>query len=89
MGQFSLVFYWLQICFFIVGNGMQADVLTKVVLPSSLFLIMLGIGMTLRLSNFKNIFNYPKAIIVGLIGQLILLPLIAFILALIFSCPLS
>jgi len=70
-----------------VGTGVQADVLTKMILPSSLFLIMLGIGMTLRLSNFKNIFNYPKAIIVGLIGQLILLPLIAFILALIFRLP--
>ena len=66
---------------------MQADVLTKVILPLSLFLIMFGIGMTLRLSNFKNIFHYPKAIVVGLIGQLILLPLIAFILALIFRLP--
>ena len=66
---------------------MQADVLTKVILPLSLFLIMFGIGMTLRLSNFKNIFHYPKAIVVGLIGQLILLPLIAFILSLIFRLP--
>ncbi|MGB1799948.1 MAG: bile acid:sodium symporter family protein [Gammaproteobacteria bacterium] len=66
---------------------MQADVLTKVILPLSLFIIMFGIGISLKTSDFKNIFQSPKAIIVGLIGQLILLPLIAFLLALIFKLP--
>ena len=46
-----------------MGTGVQADVLTKMILPSSLFLIMLGIGMTLRLSNFKNIFNFLSLIV--------------------------
>lgn len=66
---------------------MQADVLTKVILPLSLFLIMFGIGISLNTSDFKNIFRYPKAVIIGLIGQLILLPIIAFLLALIFRLP--
>lgn len=66
---------------------MQADVLTKVILPLSLFLIMFGIGLSLRLDDFKSIFKYPKAVVVGLIGQLILLPLIAFVLALVFNLP--
>ncbi len=66
---------------------MQADVLTKVILPLSLFLIMFGIGISLKVSDFKNIFNYPKAVVIGLTGQLILLPIIAFILALIFKLP--
>ena len=66
---------------------MQADVLTKVILPLSLFIIMFGIGISLKTSDFKNIFKYPKAVVVGLIGQLILLPVIAFILALIFKLP--
>lgn len=66
---------------------MQADVLTKVILPLSLFLIMFGIGISLKLADFKNIFNYPKAIVIGLIGQLILLPIVAFVLALVFKLP--
>ncbi len=66
---------------------MQADVLTKIILPLSLFIIMFGIGISLKTSDFKNIFQYPKAVVVGLIGQLILLPIIAFLLALIFRLP--
>lgn len=66
---------------------MQADVLTKVILPLSLFIIMFGIGISLKASDFKNIFQYPKAVVIGLIGQLILLPIIAFLLALIFRLP--
>ena len=64
---------------------MQADVLTKVILPLSLFLIMFGIGISLKLADFKNILVYPKAVVIGLFGQLILLPVIAFILGLLFK----
>lgn len=64
---------------------MQADVLTKIILPLSLFLIMFGIGISLKISDFKNIFKYPKAIVTGIIGQLVLLPLIALVLAILFS----
>ena len=66
---------------------MQADVLTKVILPLSLFLIMFGIGISLKTTDFKNIFKYPKAVVIGLIAQLVLLPVIAFILAIIFKLP--
>ena len=66
---------------------MQAEVLTKIILPLSLFLIMFGIGISLKIADFKNIFNDPKAIFIGLIGQLICLPFIAFLLTIIFKLP--
>ena len=66
---------------------MQADLLTKVILPAALFLIMFGIGLSLRLLDFKNIFKSPKVVAIGLFAQMILLPMIAFGLALVFALP--
>ena len=51
------------------------------ILPLAIFLIMLGIGTGLRLENFTNIFRQPKAISVGLGGQMIFLPAFAFLMA--------
>lgn len=66
---------------------MEADILTEVVLPLSLFLIMFGIGLSLRLSDFTNVFKAPKALAVGVAGQMILLPAIAFALAIALQLP--
>ncbi|MEM9091475.1 MAG: bile acid:sodium symporter family protein, partial [Cyanobacteria bacterium P01_F01_bin.53] len=51
------------------------------------FIIMLGMGLGLTIDDFKRILVEPKAVILGLLAQLILLPLVGFILAGIF--PLS
>lgn len=64
---------------------MEADLLTKVVLPSALFLIMFGMGLSLRLMDFQRVLQWPKAMFVGLVGQMLLLPLIAFLIALSFN----
>lgn len=66
---------------------MQADVLTKVILPLSLFFIMFGMGLSLKPIDFKAVFKFPKAVAVGVVGQMILLPLAAFIIAIIFEVP--
>lgn len=66
---------------------MQADLLTKVILPAALFLIMFGIGLSLRLLDFKNIVTSPRVVAIGLCAQMVLLPLIAFGLALVFALP--
>lgn len=50
-------------------------------LPATLVVIMIGVGLSLTLQSFKNIIVYPRAIILGLIAQMVLLPLIAFWLA--------
>lgn len=52
--------------------------LTTTVLPLSLFIIMLGMGMSLVIADFKRVLIYPKAVTIGLIGQLLLLPVIGF-----------
>ena len=48
--------------------------------PIALALIMLALGLGLSLENFANIIKQPRDFLVGLLCQLILLPIIAFIL---------
>ncbi|MCG2633718.1 MAG: bile acid:sodium symporter family protein [Gammaproteobacteria bacterium] len=50
-------------------------------LPVFLFVLMLGMGLTLAPADFKRVALYPKAAAVGLTGQILLLPLCAFLLA--------
>jgi BASS family bile acid:Na+ symporter len=62
-----------------------AELVSKVFLPLSLAIIMLGMGMTLILADFTRIIKYPKAILIGLTNQLIFLPVIGFLLAIAFN----
>jgi len=62
-----------------------AELISKVFLPLSLAIIMLGMGMTLITADFTRILKYPKAILLGLTNQLIFLPLIGFMLAIVFD----
>lgn len=66
---------------------MQADLLTSVILPAALFLIMFGMGLSLKLADFKKVATAPKAVAIGLVGQMVLLPLVAFILAIVLALP--
>lgn len=60
---------------------MQASILTSVLLPLALFIIMLGMGLSLVLGDFKRVFQHPKAAAIGLTNQLIMLPLIGYFFA--------
>ena len=66
---------------------MSPDLLTKVILPLSLFFIMFGMGLSLKLADFKNVSQSPKAVTLGLIGQMLVLPLIAFLIAITLQLP--
>jgi BASS family bile acid:Na+ symporter len=66
---------------------MQADLLTKVILPISLFCIMFGMGLSLRPLDFKKIVASPKVVAIGICAQMILLPLMAFIIAIALTLP--
>ncbi len=60
------------------------DKVSTIFLAASLIIIMLGMGLALVVDDFKRIFLYPKAIFVGLVNQMILLPLIGFMLVSVF-----
>jgi BASS family bile acid:Na+ symporter len=62
-----------------------AEIISKVFLPLSLAIIMLGMGMTLIISDFTRILKKPKDILIGLTNQLIFLPIIGFSLAIAFN----
>ena len=64
---------------------MESSFLTAVFLPLALFIIMLGMGLGLTIADFKRILVEPKAVILGLMAQMILLPLVGVSLASIFS----
>ena len=55
--------------------------------PLSLALIMLGLGLGLSIEDFKRVLQNPKVFIIGIISQIILLPIIAYLLILIINVP--
>ena len=62
------------------------EIVTKIA-PIILALIMLGLGLGLKLEDFSRVLKTPKDFIVGFISQLIILPIVAYILILIFRAP--
>lgn len=66
---------------------MQASLLTNLLLPLALGIIMLGLGMGLSLDDFRRVARYPRAVLTGLILQVLILPAVAFALALAFGLP--
>jgi bile acid:Na+ symporter, BASS family len=63
---------------------METNYLTEILLPLALGVIMLGMGLSLSLDDFKRIVIYPKAVAIGIINQLVLLPVVGFVLLLLF-----
>jgi len=60
---------------------MEASFLSAVVLPIALAVIMLGMGLSLVPEDFQRVKKYPKAVSIGLISQLVFLPIIGFAIA--------
>ena len=60
---------------------MQESLLSTVVLPLSIVIIMITLGMTLTLGDFKRVLTQPRQVLIGLLCQLILLPLLGFAIA--------
>ena len=64
-----------------------ANVFSQYILPFLLGLIMFGIGITLKVKDFNRLTTHPKEIITALVGQMIILPLTAFLIVWLFDFP--
>lgn len=61
------------------------DSVSNAILALSLIIIMFGMGLSLSIRDFTAVFLRPKAIIIGLVCQLIMLPIVGFTLIKIFT----
>lgn len=57
---------------------MNDSALTSVLLPIALAIIMFGLGLTLTVADFSRVLRMPKAVLVALGTQVILLPVVCF-----------
>ena len=63
------------------------DILLKVFLPLSLAFIMFALGLGLQIADFVRVIKLPKAFFIGFLSQVIVLPIVAFILLQFFGLP--
>ena len=62
---------------------------TDVILPLALAFIMFTLGLGLSISDFSNVFKKPKNFLVGLVSQLIFLPVVGLVLVIIWPLPIE
>ena len=61
--------------------------LTTIGLPVALGIIMFGLGLSLTLGDFARVAKHPKAVIIALICQLLVLPGLCLGLVVVFNLP--
>ncbi|KQB98647.1 bile acid:sodium symporter family protein [Pedobacter sp. Hv1] len=66
---------------------MEQNTTLTLFLPIALGIIMLGLGLNLTLDDFKRVVRYPKAILIGLLCQMVLLPVLCFGICIMFNLP--
>ena len=66
---------------------METSILTTLLLPLAIAIIMMGLGLSLTIEDFKRVVVYPKAILIGLVCQMLVLPVICFFIAITFKLP--
>jgi bile acid:Na+ symporter, BASS family len=60
---------------------MQTETIVNLFIPFTVMMIMFAMGLTLRIRDFTLMMRAPKAVLVGCMSQLILLPTLGFIFA--------
>ncbi|GAB1818007.1 bile acid:sodium symporter family protein [Herbidospora sp. RD11066] len=64
---------------------LQQSILTTVALPAALALIMFGLGLSLTWQDFANVASRPKAVVIALVAQVLILPALCFGLVVLFD----
>lgn len=64
---------------------MESNFITTALLPLALGIIMLGLGLSLTVADFKRVIVFPKAVFIGLFCQMLILPFVCFFLATFFN----
>nr|WP_245652907.1 bile acid:sodium symporter family protein [Herbidospora sakaeratensis] len=64
---------------------MQQSILTTVALPAALALIMFGLGLSLTIRDFADVATRPKAVVIALVAQVLILPAVCFGLVVLFD----
>ena len=59
----------------------------KAYIPWILGIIMLGMGMTMTVDDFRGVLHSPKAVFIGVVAQFVVMPGLAFILCQLFQLP--
>ncbi|HWB77660.1 MAG TPA: hypothetical protein VG755_21990, partial [Nannocystaceae bacterium] len=66
---------------------MESNPVVAVALPIALGIVMLGLGLSLTIADFKRVVTFPKPVIVGLACQMLVLPVVCFAIASGFGLP--
>ncbi len=66
---------------------LESTLLTNVLLPVALGVIMLGLGLSLTIADFTRVVRFPKAVIIGLTIQMLVLTVVCFGICVWFRLP--
>ena len=64
---------------------MESSALLSILLPLALGIIMFGLGLSLSVADFSRVIIYPKAVIIGLLCHMLILPAVCFVIAKLFN----
>jgi BASS family bile acid:Na+ symporter len=65
----------------------ENSVVTDVLLPGALGLIMFGLGLSLTAADFRRVLVMPKAVLVGLFAQTVVLTALCALICIVFGLP--
>jgi BASS family bile acid:Na+ symporter len=57
---------------------MQSSAALSIGLPAVLCIIMLGLGLSLKLDDFLRVLRQPRTVLIGLLCQIVILPILCF-----------